>query len=383
MIALSEPVLGGNEWKYVKQCLDTGWVSSVGPFVERFEEAVAHYVGADHAVATASGTAALHVAMLAAGIQPGDEVLVPAITFVAPINAVRYCQAAPVFIDADPETWQIDPSKVESFLSEECELRETGCFNKRSGCRVRALVAVHLLGGACDIDRLVACARAFQLEVVEDTAEAFGVRYKGRHVGTSGGVSGFSFNGNKVVTCGGGGMVVTNDAARARYARYLTTQAKDDPLEYFHNEVGYNYRLTNVQAAIGLAQLEQADRFLARKRAIAAAYSRGLEDIDGLAFMRVVPECEPAVWLWTFLLPAATTLAERKAGIARLNAAGIGARPLWHPIHELPPYREYQAYRIDHAMRLYGRAISLPSGVGLTDEQLQRCIDEVRRAVGS
>ena len=380
-IPLAEPLLGGNEWKYVKACLDSGWVSSVGPFVGQFEKEVANYVGARHAVATASGTAALHVALRVAGVEPGDEVIVPTLTFVAPVNAVRYCQAFPVLVDADPATWQIDPSKVEQFLAEECELREAECYNRGSGRRVRALLAVHLLGGACEIDRLGACARKWHLRVIEDAAEAMGVRYKGRYAGTCSDIGVFSFNGNKIVTTGGGGMVVTDDAALAEYARYLTTQAKDDPLEYVHKEVGYNYRLSNVQAAIGLAQLEQLDTFLLKKRAIAVAYQRALGELKGLMPMQTLPGCEPTHWLWTFLLPETTTLAQRKAVIARLNASGIGARPLWHPIHGLPPYRDFQAYRIDHAVRLYERAISLPSGVRLTEEQLQRCIDEVARSI--
>ena len=284
-VPLSEPVLAGNEWKYVKECLDTGWVSSVGPVVDRFEREVAAYSGAAYGVAVVNGTAALHLALLAVGVRPGDEVLVSDLTFVAPVNAIRYCGAHPVFMDADPDSWQMDADKVERFLASECEHRNGDCVNRTSGRRVSAIVPVHILGMACEIDRIAAAGKAHGVRVVEDATEALGVRYDGRHVGTFGDVGAFSFNGNKIITTGGGGVVVTNDQACAERVRYLSTQAKDDPIEYVHRAVGYNYRLTNVLAAIGVAQMEQLDGFIRRKREIAMAYSAGVRKLTGVGAM--------------------------------------------------------------------------------------------------
>jgi perosamine synthetase len=381
-IPLSAPEIRGNEWKYVKECLDTGWVSSAGAFVTRFEQEVAAYVGAAHAVATVNGTAALHMAVKIAGVEPDDEVLVSDLTFVAPVNAIRYCQAHPVLVDADPGTWQMDVDKAARFLALECEVRGDACYNRGTGRRVQAILPVHILGLACEIDRIVALARRYHLRVVEDAAEGMGVRYHGRHVGTFGDVAALSFNGNKIITTGGGGMVVTGSAALAARARYLTTQAKDDEVEYIHHDVGFNYRLTNLQAAVGLAQLEQLDAFVARKRVIARTYERLLGGHDGLTLMPRPANVEPTSWLYTVLLPSGTTVATRKAVVNRLGARGIEARPLWHPVHGLAPYRGCQALEIACSPELYARAVSLPSSVGVTEAELERCGAALREVVG-
>lgn len=382
VIPLSVPHLAGNEWAYVKECLDTGWVSSAGPFVERFEQAVTKVTGAGHGVAVVNGTAALHVALLAAGVGSGDEVLVSTLTFVAPVNAVRYCGAHPVFMDADPQTWQMDPAKVAEFLEEECEQRSAGLVNRRTGRPIRALLPVHILGLAAEIDVFVDLARCYDLRLVEDAAEGLGVRVRGRHVGTFGDTGALSFNGNKIITAGGGGMVITADPARAERARYLTTQAKDDALEYVHNSVGYNYRLTNLQAALGAAQVEQLSGFIARKRAIAARYAEAFRHRPDIIPMPVpAAHVEPTYWLYTVLLPEGTTIEARQAVVAELHHRGIGARPLWHPVHTLPPYREDQAYRVEHAPRLYTRAISLPSSVGLSGADQERVIAAVNEVL--
>lgn len=381
-IPLSAPHIDGNEWQYVKECLDTGWVSSSGPFVERFEKAVSKYVGAENAVAVMNGTAALHIALLVVGVRPGDEVLVSDLTFVAPANAIRYAGAHPVFMDADPKTWQMDPSKVERFLTEECELRGEECFNKKTGRRVAVLLPVHILGLACEMDKIMTLAKRFRLKVVEDTAEAMGVRFKGRHVGTFGDAAAFSFNGNKVVTAGGGGMVVTNNKKYADYARYLTTQAKDDPREYFHHEIGYNYRLTSLQAAVGLAQMEQLDHFIVRKKEIASFYRETLVDsVEAMEVPLPADGCDPTYWLFTLLLKEGTTLEQRKEVIRNLNQAGIGARSLWHTLHDLPPYRGALAYRIEHSIDLYQRGICLPSSVNIQSADLRKVVDVFQKIV--
>lgn len=380
LIPLSVPVLGGREWEYLKECLETGWVSSAGPFVERFEEAVASGVGATHAVAAVNGTSALHTALQVVGVQPDEEVLVSDLTFVAPVNAIRYCQAHPVLIDADPDTWQMDVGSLERFLARETVIRGSACYNAASGRRIRAILPVHILGLCCAMDQIVELARQFHLCIVEDAAEAMGVRYQGRHAGTFGDAGVFSFNGNKIVTSGGGGMVVTNDAALAARARYLTTQAKDDELESVHEAVGYNYRLSNLHAALGLAQLERLEAFIAKKRAIARRYEEALRDVTGITLMPVPADVEPTYWLYTIVLSAGT-LASRKATVQQLRAAGIEARPLWHPIHGLRPYRGCQVVGGGQAQQLYERGISLPSGVGLTEPQQHRCIAAVKQAV--
>lgn len=380
-VPLSEPVIRGNEWKYVQDCLDTGWVSSVGPFVDRFENELAGYVGSAHAVAVVNGTAAIHAALLVAGVQPNDEVIVSDLTFVAPVNAIRYCNAHPVFMDAHPETWQMDPHKVERFLEAECELRGGACVNRRTGRRVRAIVPVHILGLSCEIDRIVAVAHAHGVQVVEDATEAMGVRYDGQHLGTFGDLGAFSFNGNKIMTTGGGGMLVTNNADYAKRARYLTTQAKDDAVEYVHNEIGFNYRLTNILAAIGVAQLEQLDFFIARKRAIAGQYAAAVANFSTVTAMPTIGRAVSNHWLYTCLLSRETTLLQRKAVIGKLNRAGIGARPLWHTIHDLPPFRSCQSYEIEHSPAVYRRAISLPSGAGVSDSDVSRSIAALADAV--
>ena len=382
-IPLSVPEISGNEWKYLKECLESGWVSSSGPFVDRFEREIAAYVGAAHAVATVNGTAALQIALQVAGVKPDDEVLVSNLTFIAPVNAIRYCGANPVLVDAGLHSWQIDVEKLAWFLKEECFLKDAACFNKQTRRRVRAILPVHLLGLACEMDRICELARDYHLEVIEDAAEGMGVRYRGRHVGTFGQMGVFSFNGNKIITSGGGGVLVTDNAAHAEYARYLTTQAKDDELEYIHNEVGYNFRLSNLQAAVGVAQLEQLDGFIEKKRVIARAYTEAFQDVDAVTRMPSPAHTEPTYWLYTILLNEGTTLARRQAIVQTLRAEGIGVRPLWHPIHGLPPYRYAQAIQIEHSISLYERGISLPSSVGLEEAQLHRCMTRVKQAVTS
>lgn len=373
-IPLAVPALRGNEWRYVKECLDTNWVSSVGPFVERFERMAAERVGVRHAVATVNGTAALHIALLVAGVQPDDEVLVSTLTFVAPVNAIRYVGAWPVFIDAEPEFWQMDPQKAVEFLERECRWRDGMLWNRASGRRVRAILPVHILGHPCDMDPLLEAARRYGLTVVEDASEALGARYRGKSVGSLGDIGCLSFNGNKIITTGGGGMIVTDREDWAQRARYLTTQARDDPLEYVHNEIGYNYRLTNVLAAIGVAQMEQLDDCIASKRRTARLYSERLADVPGITPPRQADWAFSTFWLYTVLVDEARYGMGSRTLLRRLQDAGIQSRPLWHPIHSLPPYRDSQAYRVEVADRLYAQALSLPCSVGITDEQLERVI---------
>jgi perosamine synthetase len=382
LLATHAPTLAGNEWRYVRECLETGWVSSAGPFVTRFEDAVAAYSGARHAVATVTGSAALHVALQVVGVQPGDEVLLPDLTFIAPFSAVRYCGASPVLLDVERRSWQLDADQLAAFLAEECVVRGGRCFNRRSGRRVRAVVPVHLLGLACEIDRIVAIARRHRLAVVEDAAQAMGVRYRGRHVGTFGDVGIVSFNGNKIVTAGGGGALLTDNAARAARARRLTTHARrDDRPDSIHSEVGYNYRLSNLQAAVGLAQMERLDALIARQRQIAAAYQRGFASLAGVEAMPLTPHTDATYWLYTIQLTEPANVERRQRVLRALSARGIGARTLWSPLHRQPPARGCQRYRLRNAPRLFARSISLPSSADLTLAEVRRCVGAVAAAL--
>jgi len=375
-IPLSVPSLDAREWEYVKECLDSGWVSSAGPFVDRFERELSARLGGGAAVATVTGTAALHVALLVAGVQSGDEVVVSTLSFIAPANAVRYAGAVPVFVDAEPSYWQMDPAALRTFLEEECETAGGALRNRRTGRRVSAVLPVHVLGHPVDMDPVLDAARRFGLAVVEDATESLGARYKGRPVGRLGDVACFSFNGNKVVTSGGGGMIVTDRADWARRARYLTTQAKDDPVEYVHRETGFNYRLTNLQAALGCAQLERLDAKIAAKRRIAATYAQAFAERPGLTGMKTAAWAESIAWLYTVLVgdEAGT---DRRSLLAALQAQGVQTRPLWQPLHRSPAFADLPRRPCPVAERIHSAALSLPSSVGLTETDQERVIDAV------
>ena len=382
MIPLSVPEIHGNEWKYVKECLDSNWVSSAGPFVDRFERMVADYVGTRHAVATVNGTAALHTALLVAGVEPDDEVLVPALTFIAPANAVRYVGAWPVLIDAEPDYWQMDPRKVTDFLESECRWANSELRNQTTGRRVKAILPVHILGHPCDMDPIVDLARRFELVVIEDATESLGAKYKERMVGHLGDIACFSFNGNKVITTGGGGMVVTDNDAWAARAGYLTTQAKDDPVEYIHKEIGYNYRLTNIQAALGCAQMERLAGFIEKKRSIATQYHSSFESIPGITAMPEASWARSIFWMYTVLVNESSYGEDSRALMQRLARHCIQTRPLWQPLHRSPVYRHAKVYGGEVADKLNRLALSLPCSVGLTGVDIQTVTEAIKSIHG-
>lgn len=368
-IPLCVPYLSGFEAQYVQECLNSGWIATSGPFISRFEEAVANFTTSPYAVGVASGTAALHLALLVAGVAPEDEVLVPTLTFIAPVNCIHYARAHPVFMDIDPKTWQLDVKKVERFLREECFVEKGICFNRKTKRRVQAILVVHLLGLCAEIDALASLAKEFGLKLIEDAAEGLGVRYKEKHVGTFGDVGALSFNANKLVTAGSGGMVLTKDKRMAERVRYLSTQAKDEPHEFFHSDIGFNYRLTNIHAALGLAQMEEVEQRINKKRAIASFYDEVLKDIANVTRMSPIPNCFATYWLYTFLL---SNMESRKPLLQALYQEGILARSLFHPVHQLPLYREAQNYQMEHACGIYERGICLPSSLSLNNEELTR-----------
>jgi perosamine synthetase len=375
-VPLCEPAIGGREWEYVKSCLDTGWVSSVGAYVDRFEAAVAAAVGARHAVATVNGTSALHVALRVAGVEAGDEVLVSSLTFIAPANAISYLGAHPIFVDAEPGYWQMDPALVTRFLAESCGPGPRGLVNRATGRRIGAIMPVHILGHPVDLDPILAAAREHGIPVIEDATESLGATYRGTPVGHLGDIACFSFNGNKLITTGGGGMLVTDRLDWARRARHLTTQAKADPVEYLHTEVGYNYRLTNVLAAIGLAQMERLDVCLAAKRAIAEGYAAALGSLPGVTLMPEAAWARSAFWMYTVLLGPGAALGSREL-LSRLAMRGIQTRPLWQPMHRSAAHAGAAALGGAVAERLNREALSLPCSVGLQPEAQRYVIDQI------
>lgn len=378
-IPLCVPEIGGNAWKYVKECLDSGWVAG-GPFVERFERAVADAVGLPHAVACSSGTAALHVALRVAGVEPDDEVFVSALSFIAPANAVRYLGAWPVFVDADPAYWQMDPAHLEHIITTHYCYRDGELRNRSTGRRARAIIPVHILGHPVDMDPILGIARRYGLAVVEDATESLGARYRGQPVGALGDIACFSFNGNKLITTGGGGMIVTANARWADQARYLIAQAKDDPVEYVHGTVGYNYRLSNLQAALGCAQMECLDRHVAAKRQIAARYAEALGQVPGITVMPEAPWAQCVYWLCTVLVDESVYGCDSRQLLARLSQHGIQARPLWQPLHRSPAFAGAWGVPCPTADHLHRSALSLPSSAGLTPPDQQRVIDVIQAA---
>lgn len=375
MIPLCVPEIKGNEWKYIKDCLDTGWVSSVGVYVDRFEQALAKRVGMRYAVATASGTAALHIALLVGNIKPNDEVLVSSLTFIASVNAIRYTGAWPVFIDAEPNFWQMSSQKVLDFIEKECLWIKGELRNKITSRRIKGILPVHILGHPVDMDPILEVAKKYNLVVIEDASEGLGAKYKEQSVGHLGDIACFSFNGNKLITTGGGGMIVTNNEQWAQKAKYLTTQAKDNPIEFIHGAIGYNYRLTNIQAAMGCAQLEKLDEYIAAKRRIALTYNKAIENIPGLQSMQEAPWAFSTFWLYTILVNKTKYGMGSRKLLQKLEKHQIQTRPLWQPIHLSPAHQSPQVTNCSISERLNRDALSLPCSVGLTNNQQQYVCD--------
>ncbi len=366
-IALHEPWLAGNAERYLLDCLASNYVSAAGPYVTRFEEEFAAFVGAPHAVATCNGTAAIHTALRVLGVGPGDDVLVSTFTFVASVNPIRYQGGSPVLIDSEVRTWNVDPELVAA----ELEARAA------AGQLPKAVIVVHLYGHPADLDPVLEATNRFGVPVIEDATESLGATCRGRAVGTLGRIGCYSFNGNKIITTGGGGMLVTDDAELASRARHLTTQAKRPGQEYWHDDIGYNYRMTNLQAALGVAQLELLPRFLERKRAIAATYATALAEVPGLRLLHEAEWARCSWWLNCLLVEAAECGIGRSQLIDALAQEGIESRPLWVPMHHLPMYQGAARRGGAVAERLFAQGLSLPSSPSLTPPAQARVIDVV------
>jgi aminotransferase in exopolysaccharide biosynthesis len=362
---LHEPSFTGNEWRYLKECLDSTFVSSVGKFVDRFEIELATFTGAKHAVAVVNGTAALHIALKLAGVKANDEVLVPALTFVATANAVTYCGATPHFVDSEELTLGVDAAKLREYLASHTEQRSGQCINRTTGCVIRAIVPMHTFGHPGDMDGLLALAHDFNLALVEDAAESLGSYYHGQHTGTFGLMGTLSFNGNKTITTGGGGAILTNDKELARHAKHLTTTAKlPHAWEYRHDEIGYNYRMPNLNAALGCAQLEQLPAMLSAKRELFQRYQMAFAQVAGVKLMAEPEQCQSNYWLQTLLLD--TEQANQRDPILQAsNDAGFMTRPAWMLMNELTPFQGCPRMDLTGAQLLLQRLINIPSSSGL------------------
>jgi perosamine synthetase len=360
-LPLHEPSFLGNEWVYVKECLDSGWVSSVGKFVDRFEEDLATYTGVKRAIAVVNGTAALHICLLLADVKPGDEVLMPALTFIATANAVSYCGAIPHFIDSEELTLGVDPRKLNSYLIEIAEQRHDGFYNRLTGRCIKAVVPMHTFGHPVDLDPLLEVCQRFNIKLIEDAAESLGSFYKGRHTGNWGLLSALSFNGNKTITTGGGGAILTNDEELGRLAKYITTTAKvPHRWEFNHDMVGYNYRMPNINAALGCAQLEQLPGFLAAKRNHAERYRQAFTGIDGIRFFSEPTNSQSNYWLNTLILDEQCT-GQRDGLLEATNDVGIMTRPAWTLMHKLPMFASCPKMDLSIAESLEKRLLNIPS----------------------
>jgi perosamine synthetase len=373
MLLLSGPNMGGNELKYVTECIETGWVSSVGSYVDKMEKMSAEFAGTKYAVATSCGTTALHICLVLMGVKQDDLVITQNITFIATINSIKYTGANPILIDTDEKNWQMDLNLLEEFLANETEQRSNVCYHKATGKRIPIIMPVHVLGNMCDMDRLLTIAKQHNLIVIEDSTEALGSYYKGKHSGSFGLMGTFSYNGNKIITTGGGGMIVTNDEQLAKKAKHLTTQAKSDSFEYIHDEIGYNYRLVNVAAAMGVAQMEQLPSFINRKKEIIAFYKKELEGVGDIHFQEVSDDVNPNWWLPTIFT------AKQKEVLKALNDAKMQSRPFWVPMNQLRMFVDDIYYnKTDRSNYLYQHCLSIPCSTNITNEELQAVANKIK-----
>lgn len=378
MIPLSIPMLAGNELSYVTECLQTGWISSAGSFVNAFEDQISTLTRVNCAVACMNGTVGLQTALNALNLEKGDLVLTTNLTFVATLNAISYTGATPILFDINETTWQIDLDLVEEWILENTIVKENqgvlSSFTKKTNQRIGAIVPVHVLGGLVDIDKLIHISSNYYIPIIEDSTEALGSKFKGKSAGTFGEIGVFSFNGNKIISTGGGGMLVTDNLELGKRAKHITTTAKTDPLDYFHDEVGYNYRLVNVLAAIGVAQMEQFPKILQNKKLIDLIYRKELSGLNDIIFQEHIKGSDPNCWLFTFRTK------EMRKLLDYLNSNGIQSRPFWTPMNRLPMYSELEyVTKSDITGQIFSECISVPSSSNLTEGQQEVVIDTIKK----
>ena len=362
-VPLSVPVFIGNEKKYLNECIDTTFVSSVGKFVDRFEDDIAKYTGCKRAVVCVSGTNALHMSLMLAGVERGDEVLTQALTFIATCNALSYIGAEPVFIDVDRDTMGLSPAAVRKWLATNAELKDNQCFNKNTNRRIKACVPMHTFGHPVHLDELVEICKEYHIELVEDAAESIGSLYKGKHTGTFGKIGALSFNGNKTITTGGGGMMLFNDEELGAYAKHITTQAKiPHRWEFRHDHIGYNYRMPNINAALGCAQLENIDKYVESKRQTAAAYKEFFKNIPDVEFFSEPADCRSNYWLNAIILKDRDMQQEF---LQFSNDNGVMTRPIWELMNRLPMFEKCENDGLENTIYFADRVVNIPSSVKL------------------
>lgn len=383
-IPLSVPNFKGNELQYVTDAVETEWVSTGGAYIDRFESELADYVKAEKAVACQSGTAGLHLALILAGVEADHEVIVPTLTFIAAVNPVKYLNAHPVFMDCD-DSLCMDMTKLKRFCLEECEFINNKLMNKSTGRHIKAIVVVHVFGNMADMPAVMDIAEEYNLKVIEDATEALGTyclegRYKGKYAGTIADIGVYSFNGNKIITTGGGGMMVSNDTEIMRRAKYLSTQAKDDAANFLHNEVGYNYRMTNLQAALGVAQLEQLENIISIKEKNYRIYKNSINNginANGLRVLDFREDIRPNYWFYSLYIVNPAKYSPKKI-IDNLAKDNIQTRPIWGLIHEQKPYLHDQAFMIEKAYEYYNRVVNTPCSSNLSADDVFRVIDKIK-----
>jgi len=358
-IPVAQPDIGETELQNITEALESGWVSSKGPFIAQFEREFSSYIGVKQGVAVSNGTNALHLALVALGVGTGDKVVVPTLTFIASANAVTYTGAEPIFVDSNPEYWCMDPSKIEEKIDDQ----------------TRAIMAVHLYGHPCNMDEIMRIAEERELHVIEDCAEAHGAEYRGRKVGSFGIISCFSFYGNKIITTGEGGMCLTDNEHLARRMRILRDHGMDPDKKYWHGIVGYNYRMTNLQAALGVAQLRKIDLLITKKRQIATAYKKLLKDLPAVVPAPEMPWAKNVYWLYSILVRKSL----RDKIVEHLERRGIESRPFFYPLHILPPYKRSLAFPVAEELSI--RGLNLPSGSQLTRNQIEEVAESLREAL--
>lgn len=366
----------------LRECIESGWVSTGGKFIGEFEEKIAKYVGVKEAVGVQSGTAGLHTALRVLGVEPGDEVLVPTLTFIAAVNPVVYHGATPVFIGCD-DTLCMDPNLLEKFLKDECIVKEGKTYNKQTNSRIAALAVVHVFGNMANMERIMKLAREFNFKVLEDATEALGTyytegKYTGKYAGTIGDAGVYSFNANKIITTGGGGMVVSNDQGLLNEIRFLTTQAKTDQLYFIHDEIGYNYRMLNLQAALGTSQIDQLESFISTKIKNYNLYKEVIESIEGLTLLPFNTDIRPNYWFYSVIVDNEKYGINKDELLKKLVEANIQTRPIWGLIHEQKPYQKHQAYGVEKAVWYHDRVLNIPCSSNLTEADVKYVIEKLK-----
>ena len=382
-IPLCIPNFEGNERKYVDDAIDQGWVSTGGAYITKLEEEMAKFLHTDNVAACQSGTSALHLSLVQSGVQPGDVVLVPPLTFIAAVNPVKYQFAQPIFIDCD-DSFCMDPVKLREFCEQECDFADGKLTYKANGAQVKSLVVVHVFGNMADMESIMDIAHKYDIKVIEDATEALGTcytsgRYAGKYAGTIGDFGAFSFNGNKIITTGGGGAVTANKSETVDHIRFLSTQAKTDPHYYIHDEIGYNYRMTNIQAALGVAQMEELPEFIRRKQANFDKYAKLFENYE---LGEIVPFREGISsnkWFYSLKINRERITAEMREIITRLQDRGIQTRAIWGLINEQKPYLNETTYKLEKAPYYAERILNIPSSTQITDEEIETVVSEIKK----